>query len=526
MKKLIILTGFCFMVIQIMSAETVNMLKAGADNTGKTLNTTLITKTINDLSAIGGGTLFFPAGTYLTGPIELKSNITLDIESGAILNFSDNFDDYLPYVEMRYEGIVMKSFHPLIYAYNAENITIKGRGTLNGNGQAWWSAVLRQEINSATKRDLSKYQSLWDEANKELILDDKSDYKGSLSRRFFRPPFFQAYKSKNILVEGVKFINSPFWTINPEFCSNIRVTGVTIANPTSPNTDGINPSSCNNVHISDCHISVGDDCITIKSGRDSQGRKYATPCENITITNCTMLAGHGGVVIGSEMSGDVRKIAISNCIFDGTDRGIRIKSTRGRGGIVEDIRVSNIVMKNILREAITFNLFYTRVPAEPVSERTPIFRNIHISNMTGTNVNAAALIVGLPEMPVSDISFTDIDLKTKTGFVISDAYGVSMNSVSINTETGPAFKFDRVKEAQLSQLKTYKPIAEASVITITDCQDFLVQNSFPLPGSKSFVEIGGDKTKGIVFMNNYMNRLDEPIKKGADLSAEAIVIVK
>lgn len=526
MKRIILIVGFCFMAIQLIFAETVNLVRVGADNTGKKSNTAIINKIISNLSSQGGGTLFFPSGNYLTGPIELKSNITLDLESGAVLNFSDNFDEYLPYVEMRYEGVVMRSFHPLIYAYEAENITIKGRGTLNGNGQAWWSAVLKNEFNSSEKRDLSKYQTMWDEDNKDLKLEEKSDWKGTLARRFFRPPFFQAYKSSNILIEGVKFINSPFWTINPEFCSNIRVTGVTIENPSSPNTDGINPSSCKYVHISDCHITVGDDCITIKSGRDKQGRDYATPCENITITNCTMLKGHGGVVIGSEMSGDVKKVTISNCVFDGTDRGIRIKSTRGRGGVVEDIRVSNIVMKNILKEAITFNLFYTKVPDEPASERTPVFRNIHISNMTGTNINAAALIIGLPEMPVSDISFTDIDLRTKTGFVIKDVYGVTFDGVTIDAEAGPSFIFERVREAQLSKVKTMKPNSGAPVVKITDCQDIMVQNNYPLSGSSSFIEIDGVKTKGILFMSNYLDRLSNPIKKAEGLPVDALIFVK
>lgn len=164
------------------------------------------------------------------------------------------------------------------------------------------------------------------------------------------------------------------------------VTGVTIHNVPSPNTDGINPESCRNVHISDCHISVGDDCITLKSGRDAQARRLGVPCENITITNCTMLSGHGGVVIGSEMSGSVRKVTISNCVFDGTDRGIRIKSTRGRGGVVEDIRVSNIIMSNIKREAVVLNLKYSKMPVEPMSERTPLFRDISISGLTAVGV--------------------------------------------------------------------------------------------------------------------------------------------
>lgn len=175
-----------------------------------------------------------------------------------------------------------------------------------------------------------------------------------------------------------------------------------------PITDGINPESCKNVHISDCHISVGDDCITIKSGRDLQARKLGVPCENITITNCTMLSGHGGVVIGSEMSGGVKKVTISNCVFDGTDRGIRLKSTRGRGGIVEDIRVSNIVMSNIKKEAIVLNLKYSKMPAEPKSDRTPEFRNIYVSGVTVRDVNTPIMVVGLPEAPITGIVMRDV----------------------------------------------------------------------------------------------------------------------
>ena len=220
----------------------------------------------------------------------------------------------------------------LIYAHDAENLTITGRGTLNGNGFKWWS--WEKETRELIKKNggklpaLNKLQRMWEEANEDLEISDY--YKPSLERRMFRPPFIQFYECNNVLIENVKIVNSPFWTVNPEFCDNVTIKGITINNVPSPNTDGINPESCRNVHISDCHISVGDDCITIKSGRDAQARRLGVPCENITITNCTMLAGHGGVVIGSEMSGSVRKVTISNCVFDGTDRGIRIKSTRGR----------------------------------------------------------------------------------------------------------------------------------------------------------------------------------------------------
>ena len=347
---IILLALFQFNVLFV-QAERIDMIKAGANPNGINLNTELINKTINDLNAHGGGTLYFPSGKYLTGAIRMKSNITLELEAGATLLFSTNFDDYLPFVEMRHEGVLMRSFSPLIYAVDAENITIKGEGTLDGQGKKWWDEFYRVcvDVEANGLHEINKYQPMWDKANdvKSLYAETNQDYVLSMQRRFFRPPFIQLFRCKNIKIEGITIINSPFWTVNPEFCENVTVDRVTIKNPLSPNTDGINPESCRYVHISNCHISVGDDCITLKSGRDLQARKLNVPDEDITITNCTMLAGHGGVVIGSEMSGGVRKVVISNCVFDGTDRGIRIKSTRGRGGVVEDIQVDNIVMRNI-----------------------------------------------------------------------------------------------------------------------------------------------------------------------------------
>jgi len=435
-RTLLILLTFLQFGIVGLRAERVDMAATGAKRDGKTLNTTLINNTITRLNAKGGGTLFFPAGKYLTGAIKLKSNITIELEAGATLLFSDNFDDYLPFVEMRHEGIMMKSFSPLIYAVDAENITIKGEGTIDGQGKKWWDEFFRviADLKANGIRNFNKYQPMWDKANdaKALYEETNEDYVSSMQRRFFRPPFIQPIRCKNIKIQGITIVNSPFWTVNPEFCENITVEGITINNPLSPNTDGINPESCRYVHISNCHISVGDDCITLKSGRDLQARKLGMADENITITNCTMLAGHGGVVIGSEMSGGVKKVTISNCVFDGTDRGIRIKSTRGRGGVVEDIQVSNIVMKNIKEEAITLDLLYSKMPAEPLSERTPIFRNINISNVTGSNVLIPIKIRGLEESPISNITFTDINIDGKQKCVFQNYKNIKMNDVFVN----------------------------------------------------------------------------------------------
>lgn len=528
MKKILLLVIVLGLSL-LTKAETINMQSFGAKADGQTSNTALIKKAIEQLSAGGGGTLFFPAGTYVTGPIVLKNNITIDIEAGATIKFSDDMSEYTPFVEMRYEGVVMKSFCPMFYAYEQENITIKGKGTIDGNGKKWWYGTFTLEgahKDEEFKKELEAYQKMWDEANPNFKVEDNSDWKRTLAKRYFRPPLMQPYKCKNFTVEGVTIINSPFWTINPEFCENVNVLGVTINNPDAPNTDGVNPSSCKNVIIANCNITVGDDCITLKSGRDLQGRQYATPCENITITNCVMRAGHGGVVIGSEMSGDVRRVSISNCVFDGTDRGIRLKAARGRGGIVEEIRVSNIVMNNIPKEAITLNLFYSNVPAEPFSERTPIFRNIHISGLTGSNVNAACTVLGIEESPISNITFSDMNIEAQTGFVINDAKDITLENVKVSTKEGAAFSINRSTNLRLNNVYNSKPLADQTVLDVTDVKDMFIQGCFPEAGSQSFIRLGGAKTDNIILKNNYLDRLKNPIAKDASLSKSAKIVTQ
>src|SRR5688572_24336849 len=408
MKRVVAIITLIGLSVIVNAQQFYDVTKYGARRDSSVKATASIAKAIAAASKAGGGTVYFPAGKYLTGAIHLKSNITIFIDAGAELHFSDNFDDYLPMVESRYEGVDVKSFSPLFYAYKAENITITGRGLINGHGRKWWNFVegYRQD------QPRSKWQYMFDSLNKNILLPDDPR---QMKRGFLRPPFIQPMYCKNILIEGITITNSPFWTVNPEFCENVTINAVTINNPPSPNTDGINPESCKYVHISNCHISVGDDCITIKSGKDVPGRTKAAPAQNYTITNCTMLSGHGGVVIGSEMSGGVRNIVISNCIFDGTDRGIRIKSARGRGGVVEGIRVDNIIMKNIRQQAFVLDLQYTRTQPAPVSETTPAFRDIHLSNITA-QTKQAGYINGLEEMPIDDITFNDIQIEAETGF--------------------------------------------------------------------------------------------------------------
>lgn len=474
-------------------SRTFNMKELGADPRGIESCTELINQTIEKASSEGGGTIYFPAGVYLTATIHMKSNITLYVESGAVLRFSDRFEDYLPFVKIRWEDTVMNTLSPLIYAHDAENLTITGRGTLDGNGFKWWS--WEKETRELIKKNggklpaLNKLQRMWEEANEDLEISDY--YKPSLERRMFRPPFIQFYECNNVLIENVKIVNSPFWTINPAFCDNVTVHGVTIYNPSKdpkgPNTDGINPSSCRNVRISDCFISVGDDCITIKSGRDADGRKYGKACENITITNCVMLSGHGGVVIGSEMSGGVRRVTISNCVFDGTDSGIRLKSSRGRGGVVEELRVDNIVMKNIQRNAFIFDLFYDKESkVEPVSERTPVFRNIHLSNITGSDIKQIGYIKGIEEMPVQGLSFSNINMKAEAGFIVDIAEDIRFDNVDFSSQTGSPWQFSKCKQIVLNNVRSKYPVNQQPIVTFEDVDNAIINNCFQMTPVKDF----------------------------------------
>lgn len=521
-KKFTIITGallICF--ITIMSAKSqaqqqyYNVLTYGAKNDSSKIATAAIEKAIVAASKAGGGTVYFPAGKYLTGPIHLKSNITIFIDAGAVLNFSDNFDDYMPMVPSRWEGTNVNNFSPLFYAYKAENIAIKGRGIIDGHGKKWWD----MHFKTADKNLRTKWQEEFAKNNKNVV---RPDIPEMIDRGFLRPPFIQPMYCKNVLIEGITIRNSPFWTVNPEFCENVTVTGVTINNPHSPNTDGINPESCKYVHISNCHISVGDDCITIKSGKDADGRKINLPAENYTITNCTMLAGHGGVVIGSEMTGGVKKIVISNCVFDGTDRGIRIKTARGRGGIVEEVRVDNIVMKNIGEQAIVLDMQYAKTQPEPVSERTPQFKNIHFSNITA-QTNQAIFINGLAEMPVDNITLNDIQFEAKTGATIKEATNIEFHNVTINTEQGASITAENVRGLAIDGVKSAKPVAGKPIIDASNVENLFLYNCNPVKGTDIFLQLKGSNTKDITIKGNNFKQVKTALLK-EDAVAEKITI--
>ena len=482
----------------------------GGVSDGTTSCTEAIHQAIAAAAAKGGGTIYFPAGIFLTGPIRLESHITLFVDSGAVLKFSTNFDDYLPMVPSRWEGIEVTNFSPLIYAQNAEDIAIRGRGTLDGQGRAWWSYLAKAKTQKGENKD--KWQKEFARLNPHPLV--APTYK-TLDMGFMRPPFIQPYNCTNVMVEGVTIINSPFWTITPLYCENVMVNDVIIHNPISPNTDGINPDSCHKVRIANCDISVGDDCITIKSGRDADGRRVGRPAEDYLVSNCTMQSGHGGVTIGSEASGGVKNITVANCVFNGTDRGIRIKSTRGRGGVIEDVRVSNIVMRNIKEEAILVTSFYERSSPEPVSERTPMFHNIRISGITG-DAKSAGEFTGLTEMPLKGISLSDIKLDATTGITITDAQNFGLHNVTINTVRGPAVTANHVDGLELDGLRTVQEPEKTPLADLQDVKNVFVHGCSIPPEMTQSIRVIAPSAPAVVQEGNNFGHAKMEIVPGAE----------
>ena len=429
--------------MNVAHASPFNVRDYGALGNGQDLDSPAIQAAIDACAAQGGGTVTLPAGRYHAGSLFLRSNITLHLDSGAVLLGSENPDDY-PVIHSRWEGKHQDTHAPLIGGDRLQNICVTGRGTIDGRGAVWWKAKEEKTL------------------------------------AYPRPRLISFSNCSNVLIETITAINSPSWTINPIHCQNLNVHAVTIINPAdSPNTDGINPDSCRSVHISDCYISVGDDCITLKSGTEHEHPERYAPCRDITITNCTLERGHGGVVIGSEMSGGVKNVVISNCVFIGTDRGIRIKSRRGRGGVIEDIRVSNLIMDGVLCP-FTINLYYhigvlgdLRVSDKSprsVNEGTPRVRRVHFSHITARQVRyAAGFLYGLAEMPLEDISFTDVSISiseqadsgfpemaddiprmSQAGFFIRKAQRVRLGNVEVRGQKGPAFDIDDSTEVEVT----------------------------------------------------------------------------
>jgi len=493
-------------MIPVFPDNKVNILDFGGKPDGITLNTAAFEKAMQSLSQKGGGTLIVPKGVWFTGPIVFRSNINLHLEKGALILFSPDFDLY-PLVKTVFEGSDTRRCQSPISGRNLKNIAITGEGSINGSGEAWrplkkakvteshWKKVVAS--GGVVKGD-SWYPS--EGALKGAEMSDMNVPASNLTEEewleikdFLRPVMVNFVECKNVYLQGVLFENSPAWNIHPLMCENVIIDGIFSRNPAyAQNGDGLDLESCVNSIIVNSLFDVGDDGICIKSGKDKQGRLRGRPTENVIVDNCKVFQGHGGFVVGSEMSGGVRNISVRNCQFLGTDVGLRFKSTRGRGGVVENIYISDIYMFNIVTDSFLFDLFYGGKSASealedsdmvvredtlyPVTEETPVFRNIFVKNLVSRNARRAMFFNGLPEMKVSNIQIENVYVTSTYGAELNNSKDIAFKNVYIQPALGP-------------------------VLILNNVENFKAEN-FTFPGNlQNPVELKGNSNKDIIISN-------------------------
>ncbi|MBW3634978.1 MAG: glycoside hydrolase family 28 protein [Armatimonadetes bacterium] len=448
-----------------------NALEFGATGDGITLDSAAINAALQECEAQGGGRVALPTGTYLCGPIQLRSNVNLHLEAGATVLFSRDFDHF-PLCIASYEGQKTVQCRSPIWGENLRDVSITGAGTFDGQGEAW-RPVKRMKLSPDEWETLCRSGGAVDEARgiwwpSEAALRGEAtvrklrssggapriaDYEGA--RDFLRPNMVQLTGCQSVTLDGPTFTNSPAWNVHLLLCEDVVVRNCTILNPWfAQNGDGLDLESCRNVEVVDCTFDVGDDAICLKSGKDAEGRRRNRPCEAITIRRCTVLHGHGGVVVGSEMSGGVRDVRVEDCDFRGTDVGLRFKTCRGRGGIVENIDIRRVAMANIKGAAISFDMFYGGTAwgegeaisprFEPVSEATPQFRGVSIRDVTCEGAQVAIEMRGLPEMPIEAITIENMRVESERGVLLQDARDISLREVQVVVPALPVLEIRNV----------------------------------------------------------------------------------
>lgn len=382
----------------------------------------------------GGGRVLVPAGVFRTGPIHLKSNVNLHLQKGSIIAFYTDPKRYLPEVFTRWEGVEYMGFSPLIYAFEQENIALTGEGILDGraNETTWWPWKGNKEwgMPGYPSQDNTR-AALFADADAGVPPEERHYGDG----HYLRPPFVQPYRCRNVLIEGVKIISAPFWLLHPVLCENVTVRKVTLES-LGPNSDGCDPESCRNVVIEDCYFDTGDDCIAIKSGRNTDGRRLNTPTENVVIRNCKMLAGHGGVVVGSEISGGVRYVFAENNSMSSPDleRGFRIKTNSVRGGLLEHLYMRDCTIGTV-KDAIVINFHYEEGDA---GEFDPTVRHIEIRDLICEEANRVFQVRGFDRTPIRDLRLINCTFKqAQDPGIIENVEDLLVRNVEIN---GKAFK--------------------------------------------------------------------------------------
>jgi polygalacturonase len=457
--------------------DTLNIQSLGAKPDGVTLNTKAINEAILKVSKKGGGVVLVPAGLWLTGPVEMKSNVNLHLKESATLLFTADKSQY-PLTEGVYEGKSAARNQSPVSGTNLENIAITGKGILDGNGDVWRAVNKNQLTEGQWKEKVAGGGVLKDDGkvwypseqfknasvtNKSMLITAGKSLKDFEDMKdFLRPNLLVLTNCKKVLLEGVTFQNSPAWCLHPLMCQDVTLRNLRVKNPEyAHNGDGMDIESCKNFLIEGCVLDVGDDAICIKSGKDEEGRKRGIPTENGLIRNNIVYNGHGGFVVGSEMSGGARNIFVQNCTFIGTDKGLRFKSVRGRGGVVEHIYAKDIFMKDIAQEAIFFDMYYfvkfatdgERDERPVVNVGTPVFRDMHFENIVCNGAKKGVFVRGLPEMRVKNIIMENMVLKAEKGAELIDADGIVMKNVQLITEsTNPVLLVDNSSAVTFSNI--------------------------------------------------------------------------
>ncbi|MCD8186832.1 MAG: glycoside hydrolase family 28 protein [Rikenellaceae bacterium] len=440
----------------------VNIKDFGAVGDGVFLNTEVFAKAIDHVNEKGGGKVVVPAGVWFTGPIVLKSNVNLFVDKGALVLFTTELSQY-PLIDTWFEGWESRRCQSPISARGQENIAITGPGAFEGSCH-----VLR---------DLKRCNLIaaeWEFISSQGgYVNEKGTWHPDDNRVKIRPVMLSIIECKNILLEDFLIQNSPCWTIHPLFSENLIVDGLLVKNPAwAANGDGLDVESCRNVIVVNTHFDVGDDGICIKSGKDAEGRRRARPTENVIVDNCMVFKAHGGFVVGSEMSGGARNISVTNCNFIGTDVGLRFKSRRGRGGVMENIYASNLSMTDLATEAVLFDLYYVGMsaaevleaglelgdkdtdPIPAVTEETPAFRDIYISNIACRDAYRAMYFNGLPEMNITNINIENCSITAKYGVELREADGINLKNVYVEPQNGPALTLWNVKNLKVDHYET------------------------------------------------------------------------
>ncbi|MDR0388359.1 MAG: glycoside hydrolase family 28 protein [Treponema sp.] len=440
----------------------IDIASFGALGDGRTDNSAAFAAALNVLRESGGGTLTVGQGIWQTGPIRLFSRTTLVVEEGAVISFIPEVERYTP-VFTRWEGVECYGMHPLIFADGEHDVAVTGKGFLKGNGQAWWDML----------RDKRRRSQVLPETPMEIRLAslnpgnaNQPSGGGGRNTQFLRPPMIQFYKCADARIEDICVIDSPFWTLHPVFCDRLVIRNVTISNPPdAPNTDGIDIDSCRDVLIERCHVGVGDDGIVLKSGSGEDGIRVNVPTRNVIVRNCTVKDGHGGIVIGSETAGGIFDVTVEDCVFAGTDRGIRIKTRRGRGGHIRNLSFRNLTMENNLCP-VAINMFYrcgakmsdgffVQDPLQ-VGVTTPSIKNIAISGVRASGCRASAgFIAGLPEAPIENLSIRSCEFSTdETSPASPDESDMFLGLPPV---WGKSFRVLNVKEPEFSDVTVTGP---------------------------------------------------------------------